>query len=235
MPILCYSSINRIDYKANKLVILMSKQKKESFFWTSYSDLMTSMFFVMLVLFILTIALLHRKMVDIEKERKATQAQIDKIKEIEEAVNKIDSTYFDYNKVHKKHIMKIMVNFPSGVSDINVLDFHTQNELIKAGRSIQNTLIKINQEYPKIQYLLVIEGQASKDNYTRNYELSYERALALSRLWSSKNIDFGSNCEVLISGSGIGGSMRENEEHLNQRFLIHIVPKTGVIEESKSN
>jgi len=213
----------------------MSKQKKESFFWTSYSDLMTSMFFVMLVLFILTIALLHRKMVDIEKERKATQAQIDKIKEIEEAVNKIDSTYFDYNKVHKKHIMKIMVNFPSGVSDINVLDFHTQNELIKAGRSIQNTLIKINQEYPKIQYLLVIEGQASKDNYTRNYELSYERALALSRLWSSKNIDFGSNCEVLISGSGIGGSMRENEEHLNQRFLIHIVPKTGVIEESKSN
>ena len=213
----------------------MAKQKKESFFWTSYSDLMTSMFFVMLVLFILTIALLHRKMVDIEKERKATQAQLDKIKEIEEAVNKIDSTYFDYNKVHKKHIMKIMVNFPSGVSDIKVLDFHTQKELINAGRSVQNTLIKINQEYPKIHYLLVIEGQASKDNYTRNYELSYERALALRRLWSSNNIDFGSNCEVLISGSGIGGSMREKEEHLNQRFLIHIVPKTGVIEESKSN
>lgn len=212
----------------------MAKQKKESFFWTSYSDLMTSMFFVMLVLFILTIALLHRKMVDIEKERKATQAQIDKIKEIEEAVNKIDSTYFDYNKVHKKHIMKIKVNFPSGVSNINVLDFHTQNELIKAGRSIQNTLHKINQEYPKIQYLLVIEGQASKDNYTRNYELSYERALALRRLWSDNNIDFGNNCEVLISGSGIGGSMRENKERLNQRFLIHLVPKPGIIEESKS-
>ena len=62
----------------------MTKQRKESYFWTSFSDLMTSMFFVMLVLFILTIALLHRKMVDIEKERKATQAQIDKIKEIEE-------------------------------------------------------------------------------------------------------------------------------------------------------
>lgn len=213
----------------------MTKQKKESYFWTSFSDLMTSMFFVMLVLFILTIALLHRKMVEIEKERKATQAQIDKIKEIEEAVKKIDSTYFDYNKVHKKHIMKIMVNFPSGVSDINVLNSLTQDTLINAGRSIQDTLHKINQEYPKIQYLLVIEGQASKDNYTRNYELSYERALALSRLWNSNNIDFGSNCEVLISGSGIGGSMREKEEHLNQRFLIHIVPKTGVIEESKSN
>jgi hypothetical protein len=211
----------------------MGKQKKESYFWTSYSDLMTSMFFVMLVLFILTIVLLQRKMIDIEKEKKATQAQIDKIKEIEEAVNKIDSTYFDYNIIHKKHIMKIKVNFPSGVSDINILDVYTQYELIRAGRSIQNTLRKINQEYPKIQYLLIIEGQASKDNYTRNYELSYARALALRRLWG--NIDFGSNCEVLISGSGIGGSIRENQEHLNQRFLIHIVPKTGVIEESKSN
>lgn len=205
----------------------MTKLKKESFFWTSYSDLMTSLFFVMLVLFILTIVILHQGM-------KATKAQIDKINEIEDAVNKIDSTYFEYNNVYKKHILKIRVNFPIGVSDINVIDSHTQNELIEAGRSIQSTLEKISREYPKIQYLLVIEGQASKDNYSRNYELSYERALALRRLWSDNNIDFGDNCEVLISGSGIGGSMRENEERLNQRFLIHIVPKPGIVEESKS-
>ncbi len=206
----------------------MSKQKKESFFWTSFSDLMTSIFFVMLVLFILTIVLLHKKMV-------ATQSQIDKIKEIEEAVNKIDSTYFDYNVVHKKHILKIKVNFKKGVSDIKTLDFYTQQELIKAGRSIQNTLININNEYPNIKYLLIIEGQASKDKYNRNYELSYERALALQKLWSDNSIDFGSNCEIIIAGSGIGGSLREKEEYLNQRFLIHIIPKPGIIEESKSN
>ena len=41
----------------------MAKTRKESFFWTSYSDLMTSMFFVMLVLFVLTISMLHYKMV----------------------------------------------------------------------------------------------------------------------------------------------------------------------------
>jgi hypothetical protein len=28
--------------------------------------------------------------------------------------------------------------------------------------------------------------------------------------------------------------MRENKERLNQRFLIHLVPKPGIIEESKS-
>jgi len=211
----------------------MSKQKRESFFWTSYSDLMTSLFFVMLVLFVLTIALLHRKMVDIENEKKATQAQLDKIKEIEEAVNRIDSAYFDYNNIYKKHVMKIRVNFPVGVSNMNVIDNYTQNELKKAGHSIQNSLKRISQEYPEIKYLLIIEGQASKDNYPRNYELSYERALALSRFWSDNTIDFGSNCEVLISGSGIGGTMRESEELINQRFLIHIVPKPGIIEASK--
>lgn len=49
----------------------MTKQRKESFFWTSFSDLMISLFFVMLVLFVLTIALLHKKMVEIENERNA--------------------------------------------------------------------------------------------------------------------------------------------------------------------
>ena len=48
-------------------------QKKESFFWTSYSDLMTSLFFVMLVLFILVIVLLHKRM-------EATEAQLQEIK-----------------------------------------------------------------------------------------------------------------------------------------------------------
>lgn len=162
-----------------------------------------------------------------------TQAQVNKIKEIEKAVNNIDSTYFDYNNVYKKHIMKIRVNFPLGQSDINLIDSHTKMELIKAGRSIQNTLLKINKEYPSIKYLLIIEGQASKDNYSLNYELSYERALALKRHWSNNNIDFGDNCEVLICGSGTGGTLRAKEERLNQRFLIHIIPKPGIIEDNK--
>lgn len=172
-------------------------------------------------------------MVDIENERKATQAQLDKIKEIEEAVNRIDSTYFDYNNIYKKHVLKIRVNFPKKVSDMDSIDYNTQIELQKAGRSIQNSLNKISKEYTEIQYLLVIEGQASQDSYSRNYELSYERALALSRFWRDNNIDFGANCEVLISGSGVGGIMREREERLNQRFLIHLVPKPGIIEASK--
>lgn len=207
--------------------------KKESFFWASFSDLMTSLFFVMLVLFILTIALLHKRMQEIDGERKATQQQIEKISEIEKATQKIDPEFFEYNAKFKKHILKISVNFKTGSSNINDVDLSTQSKLKKAGRTIRSFIAEITAEYP-IQYLLIIEGQASKDSYHRNYELSYERALALSRFWDASGIDFGPNCEVLISGSGTGGTMREKHEPLNQRFLIHIVPKPGIIEASKN-
>ncbi len=221
----------------------MAKNKGESYFWISYSDLMTSLFFVMLVLFVLVIVLLHhkavasktqfRKMKEIEEVAIASKAQLQKIKEIEEAVNKIDSLYFDYNETHKKHILNIKVNFPIGRYEIDLLNTVTTDNLIKAGKAIQSSLEKINKEYPNIKYLLVIEGQASKDNYDLNYQLSYLRALELSRFWADEinNIDFGENCEVLISGSGTGGTMRETDEELNQRFLIHIIPKPGIVKE----
>lgn len=211
----------------------MSKKNRRYNFWTGYSDLMTSLFFVMLVLFVLTIVLLHKRIVSSEEERAATQKQLDKIEEIEEAVKGIDSTYFEYNDNYKKHVLKIRVNFPVGVSNMSVVDSITQNDLKNAGESIISSLEKISVEYPGIQYLLVIEGQASKDSYTYNYELSYNRALSLSRFWNENGVDFGENCEVLISGSGIGGTMRDEEEFKNQRFLIHLIPKPGVIEASK--
>ncbi|NDV65651.1 hypothetical protein [Bacteroides sp. 224] len=203
----------------------MSKIKKESFFWTSYSDLMTSLFFIMFVLFVLTVVLLNKKMA-------ATQDQIEKIREIETATKDIDSTYFEYNEEYKKHILKVDVNFPVGASDINSIDDKTRQKLVEAGRAIQKLIAEKTREY-KIQYLLIIEGQASKDNYTRNYELSYERALSLRNFWDKEGLSFGENCEVLTSGTGTGGVMRDKEEMKNQRFLIHIIPKPGIIEASK--
>lgn len=211
----------------------MSKRNRRYNFWTGYSDLMTSLFFVMLMLFVLTIVLLHHKIVASEKEREATQEQLEKIKEIEESLKGIDPTYFEYNDNYKKHVLKISVNFPVGMADMKSIDLQTQNDLNEAGKSIIKSIKKINQEYQGIQYLLVIEGQASKDRYNYNYELSYNRALSLRKFWDENDIDFGDNCEVLISGSGTGGTMREDLESMNQRFLIHIIPKPGVIETSK--
>jgi hypothetical protein len=210
----------------------MSKSKKESFFWTSYSDLMTSLFFVMLVLFVLTIALLHKKI----SEQNIRLEEFEKIEEIKKSINEIDTNYFEYNETYKKHVLKIQVAFAMGISNINTISNNTKEELKNAGGAIKKQIDKISEDYPEIQYLLIIEGQASNlpgDNDIENYELSYNRALGLNLFWKDSGIDFGSNCEVLISGSGVGGSMRDMiDESKNQRFLIHIIPKTGIINKS---
>ena len=205
----------------------MSKSKKESFFWTSYSDLMTSLFFVMLVLFVLVIVLLHKKINKQEEELIEKR----KIEEITKSTQNIDSTYFDYNAQYKKLVLKIKANFDKDKSEEKDLNSNTKNSLIKAGKIIQTRIDSIiqNDSELDIQFLIVIEGQASKDSasHRHNYELSYKRAYTLKNIWEDNNIKFGEKCEVLISGSGTGGSMREKTESKNQRFLIHIIPKIG--------
>ena len=199
-------------------------QKKESFFWTSFSDLMTSLFFVMLVLFILVIVLLHKRM-------EATEAQLQEIKKIEQSTRDLScGHYFEYRPDYKKYVLKIQVRYPAGKSALNDMVSSNKDsqlsQLEASGREIQEFL----KTHYENQYILIIEGQASRDNYLYNYELSYQRALSLMRFWIEESkIEFGNNCEILISGSGDGRlnthSMRETDEIENQRFLIHILPK----------
>lgn len=199
---------------------------KRSFFWASYADLMSSLFFIMLVLFVLTVIML-------QKQVTATQNEINKIKEIQNAISNIDSTYFSYNAVHKKHILKIDVGFRTNSADITDIEKETREKLLNAGKAI-NRFIKDACELYNAQYLLIIEGQASKDNFIRNNELSYERALALVNYWKNNGVYFKSEqCEIIISGSGQDGTLRMQPDVAgnvkNQRFLIHILPKPGVI------
>lgn len=199
-------------------------QKKESFFWTSYSDLMTSLFFVMLILFVLVIVLLHKRM-------EATESQLKAIKEIVKSTEDLEnSPYFKFNPEYKKYQLTIQVRYPTGKSDLkDIISDEKENQLKQladAGKEIKDFL----DAHSENQYVLIIEGQASKDPYLYNYELSYQRALALMRYWiEDSDINFGTNCEILISGSGDGKldthSMRESVETENQRFLIHILPK----------
>lgn len=213
------------------------KVKKQPSFWASYSDLMSNLFFIMLVLFVLVLALLSSRVVQISTIAISTANQLKILEEIEKSTDNIDSVYFEYKPEFKKHVVKIKVNFETGCSDISNIGYTTQQKLAAAGKTIQTFIKQNTEEYKEydIQYLLIIEGQASKDNWDRNYELSYERALSLKKFWDDQNIHFGDKCEVLISGSGDGRSsgtdfMREHIETDNQRFLIHIIPKPGIVE-----
>ena len=215
----------------------MAKKKRESFFWTSYSDLMTSLFFIMLTLFVLAIALLHREVIQIGKERDATEAELKKINEIRAAVQSIDPTYCLYDPGYKKHILKTEVKFKTGSSNINDLDQATKTELLAVRDTIKSFLDDLIAKDRNASYLLIIEGQASKDNYTYNNQLSYDRALSLFKFWFPNQREttlqfYNLPCEVVIAGAGsMEGKPRAEKNADNQRFLIQIIPKPGIIDE----
>ncbi len=232
----------------------MAEKRNKSFFWASYADLMTSLFFVMLMLFVVAVVELNKNNSELQDintkivlekdsltiEKDKLKAQLDKAQEIENATMGLESEYFEYKSEYKKHKLTIDVSFPTGESDIEKhVPEATKNELLAAGKKAKSFVDSTTDNHPGIQYLLIIEGQASRDNYSQNYELSYKRAYSLKKFWEKGGISFSDkNCEVLICGSGDGrqsgtGLMRETNERLNQRFLIHILPKPGVIEQVK--
>lgn len=192
---------------------------------------MTSLFFVMLVLFVVTIGYLKYNL-------DTTEEQLERIQELQTAVQELPKQYFEYQSDYKRFKLKEQIQFRSGSAYINP-KYHEY--LIDVGSSISSLIkeLKKQKEFEKfgIKYLVVIEGMASKDNFSRNYELSYERALSLYRFWKSKNISFNpEDCEIQISGSGTEG-IREysgKNEYKNQQFLIHIIPKMGKISDDET-
>lgn len=198
----------------------MKVKKSGDFFWASYSDLMTSLFFIMLVLFILSVTIMKKK-------QEVTENQLRKITDIQNAVKELPAEYFKYDDIHKRFALKRQINFVSMSSEISNND---KKYLLEVGHSISSLIEKMQNKYQgqEIRYMVVIEGMSSKDMYYRNNELSYERALALYNLWINNGIQFDSDvCELQIAGSGINGVGRSINENENQRFLIQVIPKIG--------
>ncbi len=199
------------------------KSRETSFFWPSYADLMTSLFFVMLVLYVLTV-------VAMQYQQQATQEQLRKIKEIQNATKQLPPNYFQYQSRYKRHTLRQQIQFPTGKATIPVADMPYLRDV---GLSIKRLIDTLENKYrnENIKYLIVIEGMASQDGYRLNDQLSYERALALRRFWSRQSIILNPNiCEVIVAGSGEEGVGREANERKNQRILIQIIPKIGTIE-----
>ena len=198
-------------------------EKRESFFWTSYSDLMTSLFIIMLVLFVLVIVLLNKRM-------EATIIELEDIKKVEASTRDLEGKYFTYNKEYEKFILNIDCQFPVSKYDIELLSDTTRSQLMDAGKQVKDFLEKHSEN----QYLVIVEGQASANSVKMtefNYNLSYQRALSLIKFWATNpDVKFSDkNCELQIAGSGDGRlsakTMRESVNEKNQRFLIYIIPK----------
>jgi hypothetical protein len=198
------------------------KPRESGFFWTSYTDLMTSLFFVMLTLYVLTVAVLRYR-------QRATEEQLRKITEIQNATRNLDSTLFLYQPDYKRFVLRRQIQFPAGSAVIPVAD---AGYLQTVGRSLKTLIETLGRRYrgQNIKYLVVIEGMASKDRYPLNDELSYARALALHRFWIRQHLrPDPAVCEVIVAGSGTEGAGRDAIESRNQRILIQIIPKIGTI------
>ena len=222
--------------------------KKNNIFWIGYSDLMTSLFFIMLVLFVLAIG--HLKIKNIENEKLIVELKKSKeglIKEIERA-NKLlnmealfsplnDSNAFCYLPKYRKFIVKDLMGieiFDPGETVIR--DNDIKEKAIAAGRQLEHFLANLINKDKDISYLLVLEGnmantwdwQYSCDN-AYGYRTSYQRALVLYELWKANGIDFRKykNVEVMICGSGFNGLGRDEKEENNKRFSIQIIPKVS--------
>lgn len=218
--------------------------KTESdFFWPGFADLMTGLFAVMLVLFVLSFKLFKDK--ELRLKEYATRYQ--NIAELELALQRLDnSEYFEYQTQNRRYELKVPVYFDQWESEIKP---EYRQKLVKAGKQLQALLQAADRQSIEneqdVKYIVIVEGMAARDplNTARNrdpgfiretYLLSYRRALALVNLWKENGISFEKDkFEIIISGSGIYGSGRytsSREEGLNKRFLIQILPKTGQLE-----
>ena len=214
------------------------KNKQENSFWPSYTDLMTSLFFIMLVLYVLTYVRLSST-IKLQKEKLAI------IETVEENLKplKKDKSLFVYEEKYKRFKLSFDVNFKTNKSGLNPSELvnyaSTITNIDKAGFKLKYIIDNLyrtknsDAKLKNVSYILVIAGSASKlgDEY-HNDVLSYNRALALRNHWRSKGIDFEATryqdlVDLQISGNGEGGVGRDIIDINNQRFLIQIFPKIG--------
>jgi hypothetical protein len=220
------------------------KTKKDNSFWPSYTDLMTSLFFIMLVLYVLTYVRLNST-IKLQKEKLAI------IEAVEQNLKplKQDTILFKYEKKYKRFVLAFDVKFKSGKfllkhDEIEIDPEGTLKNINLAGKKLLQTIDKLNFErennskLSNVSYLVIISGYASiKGRFFDNYDLSYHRALHLWDYWKFNNINFEDPkyeglIDLQIAGNGLGGTGRipytsEFEDEKNQRFIIQIVPKIG--------
>lgn len=142
------------------------KSKGASFFWPSFTDLMTSLFFIMLVLYVLTY-------LKLTNQQKATEQQLNKIKEIQAAVRELPKQYFAYDSIYKRFSLVRNIEFAPQQDIINPSDIQY---LVDVGNSIRTLIETLKHKYANqdIKYVVIIEGMASSDNYSDNFPLSYK-------------------------------------------------------------
>jgi len=218
---------------------MAGNKKRNDFFWVSFSDLMTTLFFVMLVLFVLTVVYLkleQQKVEEANMELTAEKEELEKIVQLKEQFKPLrEGGDFHYLPSCKKFVAKDLMGMEIFEPEKTQILPQYINSTLAVGRKLETFLNVLEKANSDFSYLLVIEGNMA-NTYDKKfnkdseygYKTSYARALAVYNLWTVNGIDFRkSNVEVLISGSGFNGLCREPIQKNNKRFSIQIIPKVS--------
>lgn len=213
---------------------------KKSLFWTSYSDLMTSLFFAMLVLFVVVVVAMgavNKQLKEALNRAEITIEQQNQVLKLQEQFQTLaGATSLDYDEEKRMFYAKDFVGIEIFKPNEAEIKPEFINKVDEVGADIKNIIDSLNKTSNRFKYQLVIEGTAAipykekiaKTFNPNNYEmflLSYRRALALYKRWEYLNFP-ESNTEVIIAGSGFNGKNRDEIiEENNKRFVIQIIPK----------
>lgn len=222
----------------------MSKQKNNTSFWLSYADLMTSLFFIMLVLFIVSYVRMSIQMGELRTSQenikatsdsiKIANARLEQIVQLKDQFKELDkSKTLQYDSVKKAFMAPELEGIEIFKPEETEIKPEYKQLVDKVGGDLNKLLETLHKKNPDFSFLLVIEGTSANDGHMDkdrdyNYKLSFERSLALYKEWTNElHLDLRKyNTELLLAGSGLNGKNRDlKHEPNNKRFVIQIIPK----------
>ena len=216
-------------------------RESRDFFWPSYVDLMTALFLIMLVLFVLGFKRSNDKQRDNERlisELKVQVAEKRKLDEIKAALKRLESNYFEYNPAYKRYELKFPVTF---APKSDVLPYDAQEPLVKAGRFLpepdavdkkrRQRAVPGGSGGPGRQRPALPRHRPAHLDGPAVRQLSYRPGAG-----RAAPLGAGGPCGSQQPGGG-GGRQRlprgrplhGSQEALNKRFIIQIQPKIGSI------
>lgn len=221
--------------------------KKGNIFWIGYSDLLTSLFLVSIILFLVFGGFAAKTKAELDDciqksdELSKEIALVQNIGDIQRALKRIANSDSFEPTENGMYRMRYEVDFIPGDYDFTKLKKQDLRTCQNAGIELMAVIKKLNKEFAGVELLVIIEGLAQRrDNYQdimksrEGYVLSYQRAVGLKEYWESIGLDFSKenlNCELLAAGSGYYGKNRSKRDIDNRKFIIHLIPKLGRLNE----
>lgn len=169
--------------------------KRESFFLTSYSDLMTSLFFVILVLFVLSLVLVKHSNAEVYRQQEELRQKNESLKKyqqnLEDALKNAQATIeqqkrilrideqfkpliepgkFMYYPKNRKFVAKDFVGVEIFSPNSSTILSAYRAKTVDIGKELESQLRRLYVNNPDFKYQLVIEG-----NVANTYDNRYSR------------------------------------------------------------